>query len=224
MSAIACLWRFDGRPGVATDCDRMLSAQRVYGPHHGAQWADDALGADGALAMGRRLFRTLPEDSADRGPVRSRDGRLVLVADVRLDNRDELISALGSDDAALRRDCDAGILMACLERWGDGALDRVVGDFAFALWDSHQHRLTLARDFLGQRPLHFYCGKSFFAAATMAKGLHALADVPYGPDEQAVAEFVALLPQSGPASFFRDIQRVEQGQIVTPAILAAATA
>lgn len=215
MSAIACLWRFDGRPGVAADCDRMLSAQRIYGPHHGAQWADDARGAEGALAMGRRLYRMLPEDMADRGPVKSRDGRLVLVADVRLDNRDELISALRSDDAALRRDCDAGILMACLERWGDDALDRLVGDFAFALWDSHRRKLTLARDFMGQRPLHFHDGKGFFAAATMAKGLHALPDVPYAADERTVAEFVALLPQSGPGSFFRDVQRVEQGQIVT---------
>ncbi len=82
MSAIAGMWRFDGKPGTVGDCARMLAAQQIYGPHDGRQWSD------GPLAMGRRLFRTLPEDANDRQPLQGRDGRLVLVADVRLDNRD----------------------------------------------------------------------------------------------------------------------------------------
>lgn len=207
MSAIAGLWRFDGRPGVAADCERMLSAQRIYGPDDRRQWAS------GPLAMGRRLFRTLPEDIADRQPLLGRDGRLVLVADVRLDNRDDLIAALGLPAEASRA-CDAEILLACLDRWEDAALDRMVGDFAFALWDDDRRRLLLARDFLGQRPLHYHAGKDFFAFATMAKGLHALPDIPYAADEQAVAELVTLMPQAGPRSFFQDICRIEPGHVV----------
>jgi asparagine synthase (glutamine-hydrolysing) len=208
VSAIAGLWRFDERPGVGADCERMLAAQRIYGPDDGRQWTD------GPIAMGRRLFRLLPEDIADRQPLVGRDGRLVLGADVRLDNRDELIAALGLP-AEARRACDAEILLACLDSWDEAALDRIVGDFAFALWDAGRQRLLLARDFLGQRPLHYHCGKDFFAFATMAKGLHALADIPYAADEQTVAELVTLLPQSGPRSFFEHICRVEPGHVVT---------
>jgi len=209
VTAIAGLWRFDGQPDVATDCSRMLAAQKIYGPHHGAQWDN------GAVAMGRQLFRMLPEDSADRGPVECRDGQMVMVADVRLDNRDELITALGLSAEKFRHACDAEILLACLNRWSEAALDRVVGDFAFALWDDRRHQLTLARDFMGQKPLHYHSGKDFFAFSSMAKGLHTLPEIPYAPDEQTVAEFVALMPQAGPGSFFQDICRVEQGQIVT---------
>lgn len=208
VSAIAGLWRFDERPGVGADCERMLAAQRIYGPDDGRQWAD------GPIAMGRRLYRRLPEDIADRQPLVGRDGRRVLVADVRLDNRDDLTVALGLPAEASRA-CDAEILLACLDRWEEAALDRIVGDFAFALWDADRRRLLLARDFLGQRPLHYHCGTDFFAFATMAKGLHALADVPYAADEQAVAELVALLPQSGPRSFFAHVCRVEPGHVVT---------
>jgi asparagine synthase (glutamine-hydrolysing) len=209
VSAIAGLWRFDGRPDAADGCTRMLAAQQIYGPHDGQQWSE------GPIAMGRRLFRTLPEDAHDCQPLHSRDGRLTLVADVRLDNREELIAALGLAAGDAAQLCDAAVLLASLERWNEAALDRVVGDFAFALWDAGAQKLILARDFLGQRPLHYHHGRDFFAFASMPKGLHALAEVPYGPDEQTMAEFVTLMPQSGTRSFFKDISRVEPAHIVT---------
>jgi len=209
VSAIAGLWRFDDKPEPATDCARMLTAQQIYGPHDERYWSD------GPLAMGRRLFRTLPEDAHDSQPLQSRDGRLTLVADVRLDNRDELIAALGLPAEQARQLCDAAVLLESLERWGEGAVDRLAGDFAFALWDAVLKKLSLARDFLGQRPLHYHRGRGFFAFASMPRGLHALPEIPSAPDEQMVAEFLTLMPQSGPRSFFKDIARVEPAHVVT---------
>jgi asparagine synthase (glutamine-hydrolysing) len=208
VSAIAGLWRFDGKSEPAADCALMLAALQIYGPHDGRQWSD------GPLAMGRRLFRTLPEDVFDRQPLQSRDGRLTLVADVRLDNRDEIAVALGLPLSQAWQFCDAAVLLESLERWGEGALDRLVGEFAFALWDASAKKLMLARDFLGQRPLYYHRGSGFFAFASMAKGLHALAEVPYGPDEQAVAEAVTLIPMHGSRSFFKGIERVEPAYVI----------
>ena len=209
MSALAGVWRFDGKPRADADCARMLAAQQIYGPDDSRQWSDST------LAMGRRLFRTLPEDVHDRQPLQSRDGRLTLVADLRLDNRNDLTAELGFASGEARLLCDAAILLESLDRWGERALDRLVGDFAFALWDAPARRLLLARDYSGQRPLHYHRSRGFFAFASMAKGLHALAEIPYGPDEQLVAELVVLMPRRGPRSFFRDIARVEPGHVVT---------
>lgn len=209
MSALAGRWNFDGNPEAGASCKRMLAAQEMYGPDDGRQWSD------GPIAIGRRLFRTVPEDKFDRQPLLSADGRLAFVADVRLDNRSDLGEALGLSDGALEQLSDAAVLFACIERWGENALDRLVGDFAFALWDAGARRLLLARDFLGQRPLHYHRGKGFFAFATMPKGLHALPDIPYAPDEQAMAEFVTLIPEGGGRSFFKDIAVVEPGHCVT---------
>ncbi len=208
MSAIAGLWRFDGRLDAGADCERMLAAQEIYGPHDGRRWSE------GPLAMGRRLYRTLPEDLHDRQPLQSRDGRLTLTADVRIDNRDELVSALGWPSTGAAGLCDAAILLACLERWNLGALDRVVGDFAFALWDARAQALTLARDFRGHVPLHYHRGRSFFAFASMPKGLHALADIPRAPDERTVAEFVALIGQTTSRSYFESIERVQAAHVM----------
>ena len=209
MSALAGLWNLGGKRDAADGCARMLAAQEIYGPHDGGKWSD------GSLALGRRLYRTLPEDAFDRQPLQGAGERLVLVADVRLDNREELGASLDLAPARARTLCDADILLACLERWSEAALERLVGDFAFALWDGRAKRLVLARDFLGQRPLYYHAGKDFFAFASMARGLHALPEIPRQPDEQAVAEFVTLIPQDGPRSFYKDIARVEPGHVVT---------
>ncbi len=208
MSALAGLWRFGGKTELAADCARMLAAQEIYGPHDSRQWADES------VAMGRRLFRALPEDAHDRQPLLSRDRRLALVADIRLDNRDELIPMLGLA-GDVRQLCDAAILLASLERWGEAAVDRLVGEFAFALWDTRAQSLTLARDFLGSRPLHYHRAPGFFAFATMPKGLHALPEIPRAPDEQTIMELLVNLPPRGARSVYCEISRVEPGNIVS---------
>ena len=209
MSAIAGLWRLDGRPGAADECARMLASQEIYGRDDGAQWAD------GPIALGRRLMRLLPEDTHDDQPLVGAGGHAVLVADLRLDNRDELISALQMPAERARTVCDAAVLLSAWERWNEACLDRLVGDYAFAIWDGARRRLLLARDPIGIRPLHYHRSNGLFAFASMAKGLHALAEVPYAPDEQCVAEFLALLPESGTHSFFKGVERVEPGHIAT---------
>jgi asparagine synthase (glutamine-hydrolysing) len=209
MTALAGLWRFDGRPDAADDCARMLAAQELYGPHHGAQWSDNA------VALGRRLMRVLPEDAFDREPLIGGKGRYVLVADVRLDNRDELTEALRIPAPRVRTLCDAAILLAAIERWDDSCLEHLIGDYAFAVWDSSRQRFLLARDPLGRRPLHYHRDHKFFAFASMPKGLHALPEVPYAPDEERIAEFLAMMPEIGPKSFFLGIERVEPGHVVT---------
>ena len=60
MTALATLWRFDGRPDAANGCARMLAAQELYGRHGGAQWST------GSIALGRRLMQVLPESLAEK--------------------------------------------------------------------------------------------------------------------------------------------------------------
>src|SRR5215831_13928340 len=157
MTALAGLWRFDGTPDVAESCTRILAAQKLYGPDHGAQWSDSA------VALGRQLMRVLPEDAFDRQPLVGGGGRYVLVADLRLDNREELTRLLQIPSEKASRLSDAAILLAAVERWGEQCVERLIGDYAFALWDSARRHVILARDQLGQRPLHYHRGNGFFA-------------------------------------------------------------
>ena len=207
MSALAGRWNLRGQP-AGDACARMLAAQKIYGPHDSAHWSD------GAVAIGRCLFRTLPEDVHDRQPLAGAGGRWQMVADVRLDNREELADALGIDPAEAARMADAAILLAAWERWEEQVFDRLLGDYAFAIWDARDRRMILARDPFGARPLHYHRGADFIAFATMPKGLHALPEIAYAPDEERVAELLALLPEYGERSFFKDVNRVESGHVV----------
>ena len=200
MTALAGFWAPEGSDDPLARVERMLKAQSVYAPD------PPVFRAEGRIALGRRLWRTLPEDALDRAPVEGRDGSL-LVADIRIDNREDLCESLGLAAADVARLADCTLLIRVLERWGEAGIARIAGDFAFAWWDGA--RLVLARDFLGQRPLHFHRGDGFFAFASMAKGLHAIPEIPPAADAEAIAGFLALLPEAGTRGFFRGIERVQ---------------
>ena len=207
MTAIAGFWSFDGRDAVEP-CQAMISAQSAYGTRQSAARLD-------GLAVAARLYPLLPEDEHDRQPLVGGGGRLLLVADVRLDNRPELAGALGIDPAEAAGLADSGLLLLALERWGEDAVERLLGDFAFAFHDAREGKLLLARDPLGQRPLFWHRGDGFAAFSSMPAGLHALDSVPRQIDETNLIRYLGSLPRSGPASFYRDVERVEPGHVVT---------
>ncbi len=154
----------------------------------------------------------LPEDTYDHGPVSRSTFRLV--ADVRLDNRPDLVASLGLRPSDHARLPDAALLFEALLKWGDDAVNHWVGEFAFAFWDGSKRQLLLGRDILGHRPLYFHRRSSFLAFASMPSGLHALEGVPYDFDAEFMAERLAMLPRIGRTTYFKGIERVEPGHLV----------
>lgn len=209
MSALSGFLGLAGQHQPLENCRRILTAQARYGPH--------AAGAEilGDCALGRNLYRCLPEDIFDVQPLTGGGGRYLLVADIRLDNRDELVERIGTGDVPPSRMSDAAILLRAYEGLGDGVLDVVVGDYAFAVWDNEERRLLLARDPLGQRPLCYHRGQGFFAIASMPKGLHALDEVTRRADRLRLADFVGTVPYHGPRTFYEGVSRVEPGHAVS---------
>lgn len=207
MTGICGFWRFDDQPGAADACARMRRALAIYGSSRNGQWDD------GAIAMGSQLACLLPEDQYDRQPLISADGRFILVADVRLDNRPELAAALGLPTGDLATMADADLLLRAWSAWGRDGIHRLYGDFAFAVWDAREQRLTLVRDFPGNRPLFYHQGDGWVGFASMAKGLHALPEVPVAADMDTLKRHMLMLPMRGSGSFFKGISRVEPGQV-----------
>ncbi len=207
MTAIAGTWRLDGRPDAATCVGRMLDAQAIYGTD-GAAWSR------GDVALGRRIHRLLPEDSFDHGPALSPGGDLVGVADARLDNRVELLDALGASSTGRGELSDTAVLLAAFRRWKEAAFARLAGDFACAIWDRRGRRLVLARDCVGNRPLHYHHAAGLFAFASMPRGLHALDEIPSAPDLDYAAESLSLLAPYGPRTFFKGVEAVRSAHAV----------
>lgn len=204
MSAIAGVWSFDGEARCEAFIDHLLDSQSAYGPD----------GCDrrvrGAYAAGRRLKALLPEDRFDRQPLTGEDGRFLLVADLRIDNREELAGQLGLGSGAAEL-ADSTLLLRGWLAWGEDVLLRTIGDFAFALWDEREQSLLLARDTAGERPLHYRRGARYFACATMAAPLASLPGESFDVDEERLSGFVADLPPGGSRSFFAGVSVLEPG-------------
>ena len=187
MSAIAGLLRYDGGTVTRHCLERAANALRQYGPDR----ADIAV-AD-SIGLVHVLMRMTPEDQFDRQPWQGASGALI-TADVRLDNRDEVLERTGIAQSQARAWPDSRVLLAGWEKFGDALWPMLRGPFAVAIWDSRRRALTLARDHLGLNVVMWHKSVRFFAFATMPNGLFALDDVPRQLSEEKFADFLVTTP------------------------------
>lgn len=148
---------------LETRCAAAMAAQRRYGRR------EPALRSLAGACFGLSLTPTLPEDEFDRQPLTN--ARHMLVADVRLGNRAEIIRALGESASGFGERADADLLMLALQRWGETALDRITGSYAFAFYDVRERSLLLVRDPGGEKPLCYVSRGGHFRFASMPSGL-----------------------------------------------------
>jgi asparagine synthase (glutamine-hydrolysing) len=177
----------DGRPWSEADLAGVAAALRPLGGDGGGAWAGTA-GRCG-VAVGAASRRGASEDAFVR-PAIGAGGQLVLAADLRLDNRDELTASLGlSRHSSLP---DNALVLAGYERWGEGVLNRLLGEFALALVDRARGGVLLARDHVGARPLVVHQRPRALAFASVALALTGLEGIGRTPDLVRAAEALAL--------------------------------
>jgi asparagine synthase (glutamine-hydrolysing) len=204
LSGIHGVLRFDGRSVAAGDLARQANALAHRGPDRRTQWRA------GTIGLGHLLLRVTGEDLVDMQPLH--EGTSVLVADLRLDNREVLAAELGIGPGPLS---DVALLAKAYARWREGCVEHLLGDFAFAVWDAKARALVLARDHMGQRHLHYHAGKSAFVFASEIAGLKVLPDVPDRLDIPAIARRLAMdRSLSGGATAFDGIFGLEGGTVM----------
>ena len=132
------------------------------------------------MTLAYRWQRTGPAQQIDEQPLFDRLAQAALVFDGRLDNRADL-----TNDLELRDDdsvSDAAIVLAAHRRWGRDLLPRLLGDFAFALWDGRERRLMLARDPRGVRAVSYAVVRGAIAFASEPRQLLRVSGVDSGPN------------------------------------------
>lgn len=194
-----------GPPEVAA-LERMASAMVHRGPDGEGLWRDQELG----LAFRRLAIIDLDERSDQ--PLHL--GPLHLVFNGEIYNYLELRAELRGLGHDFETEGDGEVLLHAWAEWGEGALDRFNGMFAFAVWDDRRRRLTLAVDPFAEKPLFYSVigGRLLFASDVRA--LRA-ADPRIGvPDEHAIHDFLALDAMPAlPRTFFSDVHRLGPAQL-----------
>lgn len=206
MTAIAGIVRHDQGMVDKGTLERMLNVLAPYGVD--AQHCRSM----GIAGFVRTLLSSTPEDALDHQPCVDANSGWTLVFDGRIDNRDELASALEIDPARLQNMADAELVLHAWVRWERASLPRLLGDFAIAAWHARSRRLMLSRDYLGTRPLFWFRGDGFHAFASLPKALFAIPGVPRELSEEGLHDFLSLLPTTDGSTLYRGIQRVMPGQ------------
>lgn len=167
------------------------------------------------LALGHRRLATTPEAAFERQPLSSADGDLCLTLDGRLDNREELKAELTSLGSRLRSDTDAEIVLEAYRHWGEQSPARILGDFAFAVWDANERRLFCARDPLGLKPFYYHLDGRIFLFASELRALLRSPAVPREINEGMIGEYLSVAIASQEETLFRGIQRLPPAHALT---------
>jgi len=160
--------------------------------------------------LGGAGLACLARDGGDRDqPLLDSSGQVCAVFDGRLDNRPELIALLAPDGGTAAS--DVRLLLAAYLRWGEACTDHLLGDFAFAVWDTGRHRLLCAVDPLGIKPLHFARVGPLVCFASDAVQVLAHPAVSDDYDEVEIAAYLGGRCEDPKRSFFAAVRKLASG-------------
>jgi asparagine synthase (glutamine-hydrolysing) len=205
MSGIVGIYSLDGRPVERSDLERMTATLAHRGPDGEGLWTE------GPVGLGHRMLWTTQESLREQLPFANGAGDLVLTADARIDNREELISRLGLRPRRPGPITDSELILAAYERWGENCPEALLGDFAFAIWDSRNQALFCARDHFGVKPFFYFASGRTFAFASEIKAMFCLPEVPRRLNEVRVADYLVSLFADKAITFYENILRLPPG-------------
>lgn len=174
--------------------DQMRDRLIHRGPDNGCSW----LRLNQRIGLAHRRLSIIDTSHSADQPMVSGDGALRIVFNGEIYNYLELKKELEGLGIKFRTRSDTEVLLAALQEWGDGALLRLNGMFAFALWDERSKRMLIARDRFGEKPL--FIGRGKFNTVVFASEMKAILAHPLiGCDINALA-----ISRYGSGSWYED--------------------
>lgn len=201
--------------GNADACvvEQMASQIKNRGPDDAGVWLDEVQG----VALAHRRLSVLDLSQAGHQPMTSPCERYVLVYNGEIYNHQDLRRELEITGGAFdwRGHSDTETLLAALRHWGlKGALKRINGMFAFALWDASEKTLYLARDRMGEKPLYYGRCAHVFLFGSELKALTKHPDWSAEIDRDALALYMRHNYVPAPKSIYKGIEKLPPAHFV----------
>jgi len=199
---------FDPLSAVA----RMSDSLRHRGPDDDGIWADQ----DACAVFGFRRLAIIDLSPAGHQPMISRSGRWVIVFNGEIYNFQDLRQTLNDEGICFRGQSDTEIIVEGIAKWGIlKTVERLVGMFAIAVWDTEERCLTLVRDRLGIKPLYWAQLAGCMAFASELKALRSLPHWTPEIDPSSMAQFVRYGFIAGSSTIYKNVQRMEPGTLLS---------
>ena len=203
MCGICGIWNGADPAAGHGRIDRMLETIVHRGPD-----GEGRLDRPG-LALGMRRLAIIDLAGGDQ-PIFNEDGSVAVVFNGEIYNFRELRADLQRRGHRFATRSDTEVLVHGYEQWGDEMLHRLVGMFAFALWDENRRRLLVARDRFGKKPLYYSRRGGEIVFGSEIKALLA-AGVPADLDDAALEDYLALRYVPAPRTLFRSVRQLPAG-------------
>ena len=244
MSGIVGILNLDGAPVDRRLLGRMTDFMAYRGPDAQTIWVD------GPVGFGHTMLRTTFEAEHERQPF-SLDGETWIIADARIDGREELIRKLKSSEVSLRAFPSPGLrppsptgrgaggegrpqtansrqdhspeavpdvelILRAYQVWGEDCVHHLLGDFAFAIWDSTKHQLFCARDHFGVKLFYYARVGNTFVFSNTLNCLRLHAAVSSRLNDLAIGDFLLFgHNQDNATTTFAVIQRIPPAHTLT---------
>jgi asparagine synthase (glutamine-hydrolysing) len=195
------------------DTDRALCSLQHRGPDGSGVWRDDRLG----VVLGHTRLAVIDRSDHGAQPMASRSGRFVIAFNGEIYNHRSVRRDLEANGTMYwRGHSDTETLVEAIEHFGiNEALSRLVGMFAFAVWDRFDRALWLARDRIGEKPLYFGHNEGGFVFASEPKAILRLEDrSSRSACPSAVRAYLRYGYVPAPLSIWRGIRKLEPGSFL----------
>jgi asparagine synthase (glutamine-hydrolysing) len=193
-----------GRPDEGTLL-AMRDAQRHRGPDQAGVFLADGVG------LGHRRLSIIDLAHGQQPMVDAAAG-LALIYNGELYNFPSLKTELEALGVVFTSHSDTEVLLRAWQQWGEDCLSRLVGMFAFAVWDVRAQRIFMARDQIGIKPLHYgFTDAGDLVFASELKGVLAHPQVDRTLDPQALEDYLALGYVPDPKSIYRSVRKLPPG-------------
>lgn len=188
----------------------MMNAIRHRGPDDDGIWLDENRPA----GLGHvRLAIIDPEHG--KQPMVTEDGRFAIVFNGAIYNYLELRRELVGKGLPIRSYSDTEVLLHAYREWGERFVDRLIGMFAFAIWDRHEQKLFCARDRIGIKPFYYHFDGRRLLFASEIKAILSDGSVQAATNPEGLQDYLTFQFCLDRKTLFKGIDRLEPGYCLT---------
>lgn len=213
-----------GINGLIGIADTNIAKQKVIAMnnrmrHRGPD--DEGVFVQENIALGHRRLSIIDLSAAGHQPMSSFDGRYQIVYNGELYNFKELKFELqrvvaGSNQQAylFQTNTDTEVILAAYIRWGADCVKRFNGMFAFAIWDTQNKELFIARDRIGIKPLYYFYTNGVFGFSSEIRSLLASELLPKKLDEIALIDYLRYQTVHAPHTIVKGVKMLMPGHSI----------
>ncbi len=162
--------------------------------------------AEGKIGLGQCMLMTTPESKYEDLPFHWKKHDLAITADARIDNREELIEALKITKKA-QSIPDSEIILRSYQKWGEKCPGKLIGDFAFTIWDGEKDEVFCARDHMGVKPFYYHLNHEDFIFSSEIKAISCILGINEINEDQ-IANFLTAYFEDRQSTFYKEIYRL----------------